>query len=106
MAPGIFLLVKDTTELSWPEAAARRLAPGPVGPGKATSQGVRLHSLVAAAWPAQDPDPADKRPALPLLGLPDQQYHVRQPGPSPVRAALPWPCAGGPAGRHGRLFYR
>ena len=45
-APGIYLLVEDTTELSWPEAAERRL--GPAGPGKATSQGVRLHSLVAA----------------------------------------------------------
>ena len=52
-----------------------------MGPGNATSQGVRLHSLVAAAWPAADPDPAAKRPALPLLGLPDQQFHMRQPVP-------------------------
>ena len=67
--PGTYLLVEDTTELSWPEAEQRRPGLGPVGPGKATSQGVLLHSLVAAAWPAQDPDPAAKRPALPLLGL-------------------------------------
>ena len=86
-APGTFLLVEDTTELSWPEAAERRAGLGPVGPGKATSQGVLLHSLVAAAWPASDPDPAAKRPALPLLGLLDQQFHVRQPVPEAEKVA-------------------
>jgi len=86
-APGTFLLVEDTTELSWPEAAERRPGLGPVGPGKATSQGVLLHSLVAAAWPAQDHAPAAKRPALPLLGLLDQQFHVRQPVPEAEKAA-------------------
>ncbi|AMR28439.1 hypothetical protein A0257_15960 [Hymenobacter psoromatis] len=85
--PGTYLLVEDTTELSWPEAAERRAGLGPVGPGKARSQGVLLHSLVAAAWPAVDPDPAAKRPALPLLGLLDQQFHVRQPVPEAEKAA-------------------
>jgi hypothetical protein len=85
-APGTYLLVEDTTALNWPEAAERRAGLGPVGPGKATGQGVLLHSLVAAAWPAQDPDPAAKRPALPLLGLLDQQYHVRQPVPEVEKA--------------------
>ena len=85
-APGTFLLVEDTTELSWPEAAERRPGLGPVGPGKAWSQGVLLHSLVAAAWPAAGPDPVAKRPALPLLGLLDQQVHVRQPVPEAEKA--------------------
>ncbi|NVO33508.1 IS4 family transposase [Hymenobacter lapidiphilus] len=85
-ASGTFLLVEDTTELSWPEAAERRAGLGPVGQGKAYSQGVLLHSLVAAAWPAEDPDPAAKRPALPLLGLLDQQFHVRQPVPEAEKA--------------------
>ena len=85
--PGTYLLVEDTTELSWPEAAERRAGLGPVGPGKAYSQGVLLHSLVAAAWPASDPDPAAKRPALPLLGLLDQQFHVRQPVPEAEKVA-------------------
>ena len=85
-APDTFLLVEDTTELSWPEAAERRPGLGPVGPGKPTNQGVLLHSLVAAAWPATDPDPAAKRPALPLLGLLDQQFHVRQPVPAAEKA--------------------
>ncbi|HTE20434.1 MAG TPA: IS4 family transposase [Armatimonadota bacterium] len=83
---GTFLLVEDTTELSWPEAAERRPGLGPVGAGKATSQGVLLHSLVAAAWPAQAPDPVAKRPALPLLGLADQQFYVRQPVPAAEKA--------------------
>ena len=85
-APGTYLLVEDTTALSWPEAAGRRAGLGPVGPGKATSQGVLLHALVAAAWPVPDPDPAAKRPALPLLGLLDQQFHVRQPVPDAEKA--------------------
>ncbi|MFC6226160.1 IS4 family transposase [Hymenobacter artigasi] len=97
-APGTFLLVEDTTELSWPEAAERRAGLGPVGPGKATSQGVLLHSLVAAAWPEQDPDPAAKRPALPLLGLLDQQFHVRQPVPEAEKAS----SHGGSRPRQGR----
>jgi hypothetical protein len=85
-AAGTFLLVEDTTELSWPEAAERRAGLGPVGTGKPGSQGVLLHSLVAAAWPATDPDPAAKRPALPLLGLLDQQFHVRQLVPAAEKA--------------------
>ena len=103
--PGTYLLVEDTTELSWPEAAERRAGLGPVGPGKATSQGVLLHSLVAAAWSDPDPDPAAKRPALPLLGLLDQQFHVREPVPAAEKApptAAPAParaaCASRPCG--------
>jgi hypothetical protein len=85
-APGTYLLIEDTTELSWPEAAERRPGLGPVGQGKPHSQGMLLHSLVAAAWPATNPDPAARRPALPLLGLLDQQFHVRQPVPAAEKA--------------------
>ena len=84
--PGTYLLIEDTTELSWPEVAERRAGLGPVGAGKATRQGVLLHSLVAAAWPTDDSNPAAKRPALPLLGLLDQQFHVRQPVPEAEKA--------------------
>jgi len=98
-APGTYLLVEDTTEWSWPEAAERRAGRGPVGPGKATRQGVLLHALVAAAWPAQDPAPTATRPALPLLGLLDQQYHVRQPVPEAEKA----PPHGGSRPGQGRV---
>ena len=110
---GTFLLVEDTAELGWPEAAERRAGLEPVGPGKATSQGVLLHSLVAAAWLATDPaDPAAKRPALPLLSLLDQQFSTcasscpppkkRTPtaAPVPARAAdASRPCGPRACGR-------
>ena len=78
-APGTYQLVEDTMEPSWLEAAEQRTGLGPVGPGKARSQGILLHSLVAAAWPDDDPVPAAKRPPLTLLGLVNQQFHVCQP---------------------------
>ena len=91
-APGTYLLLEDTTELIWPEAATRRPGLGPVGPGTARHQGVLLHSLLAAAWPADAPTddlalPRAQRPPLPLLGLLDQQFHVRQPAPAAEKAA-------------------
>ena len=54
--------------------------------GRPTSQGVLRHSLVAVAWLTTTPDPAAKRPALPLLSLLDQQFHVRQPAPEAKKA--------------------
>ena len=65
-------MIENTSELSWPEIAERRTGLGPVGPGKATSLGVLLHSLMATARPATDPDPTAQRRALQLLGLFDQ----------------------------------
>lgn len=59
---------------------------GPVEPSRARSRGVLLHALVAATWPTNGPDPAAERPALPLLGLLDQQYHVCQPVPEAEKA--------------------
>ena len=86
-AEGTYLLIEDTTELSWPEAPVRREGLGPVGRGKARSQGVLLHSLVAACWCDGPAQAATKRPALALLGLCDQQFHVRQPVPAAEKAS-------------------
>ena len=97
-APSTYLLAEDTTALSWPKAAERRAGLGPVGPGKARSQGMLLHSLVAAAWPAADPDSVAKRPALPMLCLLDQQFHARQLVPEAEKAHL----HGGSRPRQGR----
>ncbi len=98
-APGTYLLVEDTAALSWLEAAERQAGLGPMEPGKARSAlGVLRHSLVAAAWPAADSDPTAKRPALPLLGLLEQQFHVRQPVPAAEKAA---PTASPNCGRTG-----
>lgn len=70
-APGSYLLVENTSELSWPEAAERRTGLGLVGPGKAASQGVLLHSLMATARPATDPGP-DHPTARPAAAGPVQ----------------------------------
>ena len=76
--PGTYLLVEDTTELRWCSDAAQRPGLGPVGRGRSAGQGVLLHSVVAAAWPGCDPVPTARRPPIPLLGLLDQQYYIRQ----------------------------
>ena len=85
-APGPYLLIENTSELSWPEIAERRTGLGPVGPGKAASQGVLLHSLMANARSATDPDPTTQRRALPLLSLFDDQFHLHHPGPEVEKA--------------------
>ena len=77
-AAGTYLLLADTTQLRWAPATARRAGLGPVGAGASGEQGVLLHSLVAAQWPAHAPPAGRTRPPLPLLGLLDQQFHVRQ----------------------------
>ena len=88
-AGGTYLLIEDTTEVIWPAAPAtrgRRPGLGPVGAGADHQQGVLLHSLVAAGpWPPATP-PGARRPPLSLLGLLDQQFHVRQPISAAERA--------------------
>jgi len=77
-AAGTYLLLEDTTQLRWAPATARRAGLGPVGAGASGEQGVLLHSLVAAHWPADHAPAQGPRPPLPLLGLLDQQFYVRQ----------------------------
>jgi hypothetical protein len=81
------VLVEDTTVMSWagngPVAGL-----GPIGRGDAGLQGFLLHSVLALRW-AAPPDPAAPRhPAVTVLGVADQQYHVRTPAP-PNEKALP-----------------
>ena len=95
-APCTFLLVEDTTESSWPEAAERRSGLEPVGPGKATSQGVLRHSLVAAAWPAVWPRPGRQTARAAALGparpaVPRAPARARSRKSSPLRQFPPAP---------------
>jgi hypothetical protein len=83
---GTYLLVEDTTQVRWAPATARRAGLGPVGAGASGEQGVLLHSLVAARWPASAPPAGAVRPPLPLLGLLDQQFYVRQARPAAEKA--------------------
>ena len=74
------------TQLRWAPATARWAGLGLVGAGASGEQGVLLHSLVAASWPASDPPAGAVRPPLPLLGLLDQQLCVRQARPAAEKA--------------------
>src|SRR5688572_14473997 len=76
------LLVEDTTVMSW-AGNAPVAGLGPIGSGgDAGLQGFLLHSVLALRWAAA-PDPTrSRRPPVEVLGVADQQYHVRTPAPA------------------------
>jgi hypothetical protein len=77
--PGTYLLIEDTTELDW---SGRRAIPGlgPMGNRNEGTQGVRLHSVVAARWPVEGQIvQAGHRPGVELVGLASQEYYRRVP---------------------------
>jgi hypothetical protein len=78
MTPGrTILLAEDTSAFSW-SGKAPRSDLGPLGSGKRGLQGFFVHSVLAIEWAPQSvPEPGTPRPALPVLGLADQQYFVR-----------------------------
>lgn len=82
------LLIEDTTVMSW-AGNAPVAGLGPIGSGgDAELQGFLLHTVLALRWAAA-PDPtSSRRPPVDLLGVADQQYHVRTPAP-PAETALP-----------------
>lgn len=80
--PGATILhLEDTTDLSY--SGQRPIAGlGPIGKGQPGQQGFGLHSVLSVVWPdlaATPPTVAGRRPAVRVLGLADQRYHVRPP---------------------------
>jgi hypothetical protein len=77
---GRYLLLEDTSELSW-SGKAPISGLGPVGNDAAGLQGFHLHSVLAVRWLWKAAEPAawPGRPAVDVLGLPVQHYHLRQP---------------------------
>jgi Transposase DNA-binding len=78
-APGTYLLIEDTTELDW---TGRAPIPGlgPIGNSTTKTQGVILHSVLGVRWPEDVvPTPPQRRPSVAVLGVCDQQYHIRVP---------------------------
>jgi len=76
---GRYLLLEDTSEMSW--SGKKPIAGlGPVGPGASGLQGFHLHSVLAVRWAceAKVTDHWPRRPAVEVLGLPVQHYHVRE----------------------------
>jgi hypothetical protein len=80
-APGVYLLIEDTTEMSF--SGRKPVAGlGPIGNSAAGLQGFLLHSVLGVRWAVATPDPArSRRPAVEVVGLCDQQYYVRKPRP-------------------------
>lgn len=80
--PGRCLLLEDSSEMSW---SGNNPIPGlgPIGPGASGLQGFHLHSVLAVRWfrEARETDQWPGRPAVEVLGLPVQHYHVREPRP-------------------------
>ena len=79
---GTYLLLEDTSDLDW---TGRAPIPGlgPIGNCNEGTQGVRLHSVIAAGWDAHATvHKTGHRPCVELLGLAHQQYHRRVPRPA------------------------
>lgn len=79
---GTHLLIEDTTELDW-SGRARIAGLGPIGNRNHGTQGIRLHSVLAARWNGQAAaHRPGHRPPLDVLGLVFQDYHRRIPRPA------------------------
>jgi Transposase DNA-binding/Transposase Tn5 dimerisation domain len=80
--PGRYLLLEDSSEMSW---SGKNPIPGlgPIGPGASGLQGFHLHSVLAVRWACEvkQTEHWPGRPAVEVLGLPAQHYHVRKRRP-------------------------
>ncbi len=85
--PGVYRLVEDTTDMGW--SGKQPIAGlGPVGNGGEGQQGFQLHTVLGVRWPpASETSVESHRPAVEVLGVCDQQYHVRGPHPVEARGA-------------------
>lgn len=79
--PGTYLLLEDTTEVAYTGRAPIR-GLGPVGPKKHGQIGFHLHSVLGVRWRGLDATQGAEDPLLDLLGILDQQYHIRTPRPA------------------------
>lgn len=82
---GIYLLVEDTTAMSWsghdPIAGL-----GAIGDGKAGQQGFYVHTVLGLRWHYELRCREEiKRPPVEVLGIAHQHYYVRQPKSQPAR---------------------
>jgi Transposase DNA-binding/Transposase Tn5 dimerisation domain len=75
--PGVYLLLEDTTELSW--SGKQAIAGlGPIGNSAVGLQGFFVHTVLGVRWPDAPQDHSKRRP-VEVVGLGDQQYYVRTP---------------------------
>lgn len=85
-SPGVYLLIEDTSEQSFSGRNSIK-GLGPIGEGQSGVQGFLLHSVLAVRFhePGVEGLFQSKRPELDVLGLCDQQFHVRQRRPETER---------------------
>lgn len=76
--PGQYLLIEDTTEIFCSEGEEIE-GLGPIGSSKERKIGFHLHSTLAVGWPVENNRKTPSRPNVEIIGLVDQQYHVRRP---------------------------
>src|SRR5262245_3164047 len=79
--PGSYLLLEDTSEVLCSKTG-EIIGLGPVGSSKRAQIGFLLHSVMAVRWSSDPNQNPPRRPWVEVLGLVDQQYHVRQPRPA------------------------
>lgn len=82
--PGRYLVIEDTSEVLCTENG-EIIGLGPVGASKDAQIGFHLHSALAARWPSNPDTAPPRRPTVEILGLADQQFHVRQPRSEKVK---------------------
>jgi len=76
-----FLLIEDTTELCWSGNEPIE-GLGPVGGSKDRKIGFLLHSVLSVCWKKENPfdiGNGTRRPPVEIIGIADQQYHIREP---------------------------
>lgn len=72
--PGTYLLIEDTSELSWSGKMPIK-GLGPIGSNAKGEQGFFLHSVLAVRW--SNTELFQKRVPVEVIGLADQQYTIR-----------------------------
>jgi hypothetical protein len=78
--PGRYLLLEDTTYVSFTHRKQPIPGLGPISSSESSQQGFLLHSILAVRAPLVSvPDASGRRPPVTILGLADQQYLVRSP---------------------------
>jgi len=88
---GTYLLLEDMTELDW-TGPERIPGLGPIGNSTVSTQGVILHTGLGVRWPdGSEGVKSGRRPAITVLGVCDQQYHIRVPRRPEERRGDSWP---------------
>jgi hypothetical protein len=75
--PGTYLLIEDTTALSYSHRPDRVEGLGQIGNGREGLQGFYAHSVLGVEWLGGTAEAPARRPAVRIVGLADQQYYVR-----------------------------